>query len=215
LLNLSYHSILEYQETLLEQFNHKARFICSAGQFHELPTASGKEFAICGRSNVGKSSFINHQFNDHALARTSKRPGTTLCANFYQVDEDWHFVDLPGYGFARTARNEKERWSNLIRDYCQHRENCCGIVWLVDIRHVDTSADTHAYAWFQSLSHKVFPVLTKADKLSNNEKRNQCMLFKKTYTGVADPMLYSVNDPAVRLEFWEKFEVWKNHTIGV
>ncbi|MCU0609992.1 MAG: ribosome biogenesis GTP-binding protein YihA/YsxC [Chitinispirillaceae bacterium] len=188
---------------------YKVRFLLSAGKHAELPAPQGAEFALLGRSNVGKSSFINHVFADRSLARTAKAPGTTGCANFYRVDDGLCWVDLPGYGYARTRRDEKERWSLLIREYCERRENLCGIIWIIDIRHIGLDMDCEAAVWFHKLGRPVLPVLSKADKLSRNEQRKQIATFKKCFGEFGDPVVHSINDSAGRERFLDRFRHWQ------
>jgi GTP-binding protein len=196
----------------MKQLFGTARFIASAGKFSDLTPPSGDEYALVGRSNVGKSSFINHVCADHALARTSKRPGTTVCANLYRLDESTYWVDLPGYGYAQSRHNEKERWSQLSSDYCEQRENLKGIIWLVDIRHIGTAGDTDAYAWLRTLKKPILPLLTKADKLPRSAQRKQVDEFKRTFPGLVEPVLYSTLEHAARERFWGRFEEWRGTT---
>jgi GTP-binding protein len=193
----------------MKQIFGTARFIASAGKFTELPPPQGDEFALVGRSNVGKSSFINHVCADHALARTSQRPGTTVCANLYWINESTYWVDLPGYGYAESRHGEKERWSHLSSDYCERRENLRGIIWLIDIRHIGTPIDTEAYAWLRSLRKPVLPLLTKADKLARNAQQKQCAELKRTFAAVGEPVLFNTLEHAARERFWERFEGWR------
>jgi GTP-binding protein len=184
------------------------RFILSAGTLREIPPSPGKEYALLGRSNVGKSSFINHVCANKSLARTSKHPGTTVCANLYAIAENLFWVDLPGYGFARTTRDEKARWSHLIRDYCEERRNCAGIIWLVDSRHIGVAMDREAYVWLASLKKTVLPVLTKSDKLTHRELIEQRKSFEKEFGEIGEPVLFSVHEQACRDRFWQRFEQW-------
>jgi GTP-binding protein len=194
----------------MKQMFGTAEFICSAGQVRELPASAGDEFAVIGRSNVGKSSFINHVCADHGLARTSKRPGTTVCANLFKLGETLYWVDLPGYGFARTSGHERDRWAALIRDYCGQRRNLAGIIWLVDIRHIGVAIDRTAYAWLRELKKPVLPLLAKADKLSGNEQKRQVREFMKAFGGFAEPVPYSIHEHVSRERFWTRFEAWRN-----
>jgi GTP-binding protein len=188
--------------------NNKIRFILSAGTLGELPPSPGKEYALLGRSNVGKSSFINHVCANKSLARTSKHPGTTVCANLYGIAENLFWVDLPGYGFARTTQDEKARWSHLIRGYCEERRNCAGIIWLVDSRHIGVAMDREAFAWLASLKKPVLPILTKSDKLTHREQLAQQKLFAKEFGAAGEPVLFSVHEQACRGRFWQRFEQW-------
>ena len=193
----------------MQQMYGTAKFILSAGKFEELPVSVADEFAIIGRSNVGKSSFINHVCADHGLARTSKRPGTTICANLFKINEAMYWVDLPGYGYARTTAAEQERWASIARDYCERRCNLRGIVWLVDIRHVGIAKDRKAYAWLRSLGKPVLPALAKTDKLPRSGQRKMAGLFMKEFEGFGEPVLYSVYEHAARERFWNRFETWR------
>lgn len=189
-----------------------AHFITSAAHFKELPAPTVQEYAILGRSNVGKSSFINHVLENKNLARTSKKPGKTSLANFFYIDESMIWVDLPGYGYAKVCRDEKKRWSKLINDYCTKRTSLAGILWLIDIRHIGTSADLEAAQWLISLSIPVFVVLTKGDKLTRNQCQKQ-MERAKIFTNCAgNPVIYSVNVHDARKRFWEQFNSWKENT---
>jgi len=194
----------------MKQMFGTAEFICSAGHVKEMPPPAGDEFAVMGRSNVGKSSFINHVCADHGLARTSKRPGTTVCANLFKLDGSLYWVDLPGYGFARTSGRERDRWSALIRDYCVQRSNLAGIIWLVDIRHIGVAIDGEAYAWLQRLKKPVLPVLAKADKLSVSERQRRAREFMGVFGGFVEPVPYSIHEHVSRERFWMRFEAWRN-----
>jgi GTP-binding protein len=187
-----------------------ARFVLSAGRFHELPPETGDEFALLGRSNVGKSSFINHACAQGHLAKTSKRPGTTICANLYQLDEALFLVDLPGYGFASAGSNERDRWSKLMSDYCEKRSNLRGILWFVDIRHIGVAQDREAYEWLLSLKKPVLPVLAKADKLSRSGQKKQIGEFGKIFSRLGEPVLFSTLEHVSRERFWERFDAWRN-----
>jgi len=194
----------------MQQMYGTAQFILSAGEFRELPVSSADEFAVIGRSNVGKSSFINHVCADKGLARTSKRAGTTICANLFRINNATYWVDLPGYGYARTTAAEQERWSHIARDYCERRGNLRGIVWLIDIRHIGIAKDREAYAWLRKLGRPVLPVLAKADKLPRSGQRKTAGLFMKEFGGFGEPVLYSVHEHAARERFWDRFEAWRS-----
>ena len=191
-----------------------AKFLLSAGDFTQLPSPAGDEFALLGRSNVGKSSFINHACAVGGLARTSKRPGTTVCANYYFIDETTLWVDLPGYGFASAGGRERGRWSSLIRDYCNNRENLRGIIWLVDIRHIGVAMDREAWDWLRGLKAPVLPILAKGDKVSGSERRTQVKVFAREFPGFADPVVYSTLEHESRERFWERFAAWKLLVVG-
>ena len=200
---------IEEPESVEKHKRPEARFICSAANFRDLPPPSGEEYAILGRSNVGKSSFVNHVLENRTLARVSKTPGKTSLANYYRISEDLIWVDLPGYGYARTSGAEKTRWSQLIAAYCEKRSNLSGIIWLIDIRHVGTRADMEAYAWFGNLGKPIFPVLTKGDKLSAQQRTAQVKKARHLYSFVTDPVVYSTQEHKSRERFWLRFEEWR------
>jgi GTP-binding protein len=192
----------------------KARFVMSAGKFSELPRASNDEYCVLGRSNVGKSSFINHVFADRRLAKVSKTPGKTVCVNLFQLSDGTCWADLPGYGFAAKARTEKGRMSDLISDYCAHRENLKGVIWLLDLRHPGMESDKVAYGWFAQLRLPVFPVLTKSDKLSHGRAKEQTRVYRELFGLASPPVAYSIHESAARDRFWEVFGRWAELTAA-
>ena len=187
----------------------KIEFIKSAANFKDLPKLSGEEYAVLGRSNVGKSTFFNHVLASGAIARVSKRPGKTTLANFYKLGEGLFWVDLPGYGYAKACSSEKERWGKLIGDYCTKRDNLTGIIWLLDIRHPGVSADMEAFEWLGELKLPVMPVLTKGDKLSRTLRKKHCSQFREIFGFEEDPVIYSSLEHASRERFWTGFEAWR------
>jgi len=184
-------------------------FIKSAAEFKDLPKLSGEEYAVLGRSNVGKSTFFNHVLASGTLARVSKRPGKTTLANFYKLNEKLFWVDLPGYGYAKACTSEKERWGKLIYDYCTKRDNLTGIIWLLDVRHPGVNADMEAFDWLNELKLPVLPVLTKGDKLSRPMQKKHCSQFCKIFGFQSDPVIYSSLEHASRERFWTGFEAWR------
>lgn len=154
-----------------------ARFVRSYGSAAQLPAAAKPEVSFAGRSNVGKSSLINKIFNRKALAKTSSTPGKTVNINFYEAD-DVYFVDLPGYGFAKAGRDEKQRWADMIAGYFEQTRSYNLVLVLVDIRHDAQKLDVQMIEYLQELELPFVVVLTKGDKLSRN-KRNQAR-FKLT-----------------------------------
>jgi GTP-binding protein len=188
----------------------KTQFLSSAAHFKDLPEPSLPEYAILGRSNVGKSSFINHVLEDKSLARTSKRPGKTSLANLYRIDQSMIWVDLPGYGYAKVSADEKARWSKLISDYCLRRDSLRGILWLIDIRHIGIAADIEAAQWLSKIDVPIFVVLTKADKLTRKQRLDQFERAKIFTNCPCDPTIYSVNEHESRKNFWGHFETWQN-----
>lgn len=144
----------------------KAEFVISAVSSRQYPEANQPEIVLAGRSNVGKSSLINKMLNRKNLARTSSQPGKTQTLNFYRINDSWFFVDLPGYGYARVAKDINNKWAGFINEYLETRQEIVGLIQLVDLRHPPTEDDRNMVQW--SLHHG-FPMLvaaTKADKIS-------------------------------------------------
>jgi len=192
----------------------KVEFIKSAAEFKDLPKLSGEEYAVLGRSNVGKSTFFNHVLTSGTLARVSKKPGKTTLANFYKLNEELFWVDLPGYGYAKACTSEKERWGKLICDYCTKRDNLTGIIWLLDIRHPGVNADMEAFHWLNELNLPVMPVLTKGDKLSRPMQKKHSSQFRKIFGFNSDPVIYSSLEHASRERFWTGFQIWRQGIRG-
>lgn len=145
------------------QFN-KAEFAAAYGSFSQIPACSRMEIAFAGRSNVGKSTLINKIFNRKNLARVSAVPGKTATINFYQL-EHVYFVDLPGYGYAKVAKSEKERWAGLIEGYLNSERDIRLIFLLIDMRHAPSADDLHMIDYLVEAELPFVVILTKADKL--------------------------------------------------
>lgn len=135
----------------------------------QYPLANLPEFAFAGRSNVGKSSFINAMLNRKNLARTSSTPGKTRTINFYKVNDDLRLVDLPGYGYAKVAKSEKEKWSGIINRYLETRENLLETILLVDIRHEPTDLDKQMYDYILHSGFSGIVIATKKDKIKKSQ----------------------------------------------
>lgn len=147
----------------------KSDFVISAVRKEQYPTNGFPEIAFVGRSNVGKSSLINTLISRKNLARTSGRPGKTQTLNFYLINERFHFVDLPGYGFAKVSRDIKEKWSKFIEEYLTSRPNLMGVIQLVDLRHPPSEEDVMMFDWLRHLGIPFLLVATKADKISRGQ----------------------------------------------
>lgn len=132
----------------------------------QYPEEGSPEIALAGRSNVGKSSLINCLINRKNLARTSGQPGKTQTLNFYNINDEFRFVDLPGYGYARVSKKERDRWAKMIETYINCRKSLCEIILLLDIRHSPSQNDILMYEWIKSLGFNGIVVATKCDKIS-------------------------------------------------
>jgi len=144
----------------------KAQLVVSAVSAKQYPDTFQPEIALVGRSNVGKSSMINKFVNRKGLARTSSQPGKTQTLNFYHINDQWYFVDLPGYGYAKVSKEEKSRWAKFIEEYLAKREQLAGIIHLVDLRHPPSDDDVAMAQWISHFNIPSLVVATKADKIS-------------------------------------------------
>ena len=145
-----------------------------------LPAHSLPEYAFAGRSNVGKSSLINTLLQRKHLARTSSEPGKTQTINFYLVNEALFLVDLPGYGYARTSRETREKWGRMIERYLRTSEVLRTVFLLVDMRHAPTADDVSMIEWIRAAGLLPVVIMTKADKLSRNEQAKMKQVIRKT-----------------------------------
>lgn len=145
----------------------------------QYPKENLPEFAFAGRSNVGKSSFINAMLNRKNLARTSSTPGKTRTINFYKVNDDLRLVDLPGYGYAKIAKSEKEKWAGIINRYLENRENLLETILLVDIRHEPTALDKQMYDYILDSGFSGIVIATKKDKIKRSQVDKQISLIAK------------------------------------
>ena len=147
---------------------NKADFIASYGISSQLPESDRPELSFSGRSNVGKSSLINKLCNRKNLARVSSTPGKTATINFYEVD-NCYFVDLPGYGYAKVSKSERDRWGKLMETYFAHPELMTMGVMIVDSRHKPTADDCTMAQWFKDTGRPMVVVANKLDKLKKSE----------------------------------------------
>ena len=168
----------------------RSKYVASAVRADQYPPIRMIEDAFIGRSNVGKSSLINSLCRRNGLARVSATPGKTQTINFYELEAKrtdeglderakFYLVDLPGYGFAKTNRNNKEQWSGFISKYLSGSENLGLVCQLIDIRHKPLDSDLECYQWLKECGLRVQVVLTKSDKLSKNAAMSQKALFKR------------------------------------
>ncbi|MDD2295935.1 MAG: ribosome biogenesis GTP-binding protein YihA/YsxC, partial [Eubacteriales bacterium] len=147
----------------------KAELEAVAVRKNQYPPQDRKEIAFAGRSNVGKSSLINLLLNRKKLARVSGNPGKTRTLNFYNINDEFRIVDLPGYGYAKVSRSISEDWGPMMEDYLTGRENLVRVIQLVDIRHKPSLQDCQMYEWLRHFGLSGTVIATKADKVSRNE----------------------------------------------
>ena len=156
-----------------------ARFIKSANALNQFPEDSGREVAVAGRSNAGKSSAINVIVNRRQFARTSKTPGRTQLVNFFALGQDKRLVDLPGYGFARVSEAMQKHWGELLSGYFEVRESLSGLLLIVDIRRKLTDFDRQMIDFAEGVDLPIHILLTKADKLKRGQVATTVLQVKK------------------------------------
>ena len=159
---------------------HNVDLTISAVRPDQYPKTNYPEVALVGRSNVGKSSLTNVLINRRNFAHTSSQPGKTQTLNFYAVEDQLYFVDVPGYGYAKVSKKERERFGQMIEQYLTQRDQLRGAILLVDGRHAPTADDVSMYQWLQYYHIPTLVVATKIDKVKGNTWNRQESLIKKT-----------------------------------
>ena len=184
---------------------HNADILLSATNKSHYPQDDIPEVALAGRSNVGKSSFINTMLNRKNLARTSGKPGKTQLLNFFNIDDKLRFVDVPGYGYARVSKKEREKWGKMIEEYLTSRENLRAVISLVDLRHEPSADDVQMYEFLKYYEIPVILVATKADKIPRGKwSKHESMIKKKLDFDKTDTFIIfsSINKTGVE-EAWD------------
>ncbi|WP_420316244.1 ribosome biogenesis GTP-binding protein YihA/YsxC [Ekhidna sp.] len=156
-----------------------AEFIKSSPKVADCPEPKIPEYAFIGRSNVGKSSLINHLTNRKKLAKTSSTPGKTQLINHFLINDQWYLVDLPGYGWAQTSKTNKAEWKKMIHTYLEERQNLACVFLLVDLRHDPQKIDLDFMEWLGTEGIPFSIVFTKADKLGKTQVQSNVASYKK------------------------------------
>jgi GTP-binding protein len=156
-----------------------AKFITSSNHVSTFPPAELPEAAFVGRSNVGKSSLLNTLLGRKQLAKTSSTPGKTRLINFFQVDDSYYFVDLPGYGYANVSDRLKRGWASMIEGYLSQRETLRVVAVLLDSRHLPSLADHRMKEWLQYYQRPTVYVATKIDKISRNQRSRSVAMIRQ------------------------------------
>jgi len=187
---------------------NSAEFVKSAVWPPQYPPATMPEIAFVGRSNVGKSSLINALVERKNLAKTSNTPGRTQLINFFSINEKMFFVDLPGYGFAKVARSVKKDWGDMLEAYLKERQNLALIVFILDIRRTPNEDDLSLRDWLENYRIPYLFVLTKTDKLSNNQALNQKRLIEKELGDSIRnrTILFSAKTRRGKEELWQRLD---------
>lgn len=191
---------------------HNVELVMSAVAPSQYPTTGFPEIGLAGRSNVGKSSLINVLINRNSYARTSSQPGKTQTLNFYKVEDQLYFVDVPGYGYAKVSKKEREKWGQMIETYLTSRETLRGVVILVDARHAPTKDDVAMYEWMRYYEMPLLVVATKSDKIPRGKWNKQESLIKKTLNFQAedDFIAFSAKTKEGKDAVWQWIEA---HTV--
>ena len=174
-------------------------------KLEQYPTDNMPEIAFAGKSNVGKSSLINCMINRKALARTSQNPGKTRTINFYDVENKLYFVDLPGYGYAKAAKTDIEKWGKMIETYLMNREQLKNIILLIDIRHEPSENDKLMYEWLKHYNYSITIVATKSDKLKRSQLDKHIKMLRTSLNMKPDEVLipFSSEKKSGRDELWK------------
>jgi len=182
----------------------QAQYVGSYVKAEQLPADGLPEIALVGRSNVGKSSLINRITNRRNLAKSSSTPGKTRTINYYLINGEFYLVDLPGYGFAKVARSEKQRWGRMIESYLQRRPQLQGVIQLVDIRHAPSEQDVQMKDWLRQLQIPLLVVATKADKISRGARLQNLAVVMKQMGLEQIPLHFSAANGAGQEELLEE-----------
>lgn len=173
-----------------------------------LPKNTLPEIAFSGKSNVGKSSLINALMNRKSLARTSGQPGKTQTINFYNVNGELYFVDLPGYGYARVAESVKEKWGKMIENYLHSSEQLKAVFLLIDIRHEPGSHDKNMYDWILNQGYQPIIIATKLDKIKRSQIQKHLKMVREGLQAAKETVIipFSAETKQGREEIYECIE---------
>lgn len=188
----------------------QAEIVISAASKIQYPKDIIPEFALAGRSNVGKSSFINKMINRKALARTSSKPGKTRILNFYKINNIFHFVDVPGYGYAKVSKTERDKWGVMMEEYFSYREQLKAILLITDLRHEPSKDDCLMYDFLKEQGLPVIVIATKLDKIPKNKKASFSSRTRKTLNmdSLDSLVLFSSETGEGKEEAWKQLETY-------
>lgn len=189
---------------------HHAEIVISAVEPKQYPDSQLPEVALAGRSNVGKSSFINTLIQRKKLARTSSKPGKTQTLNFYLIENALHFVDVPGYGYAKVSKTERAKWGKMIETYITTRKQLKVMVCLIDLRHPPTTEDIQMYEFVKYYDIPVIVVATKADKIPRGKWNKHESVIKKAlnFDLNDDFVVFSSETKMGKDEAWQAIEAY-------
>jgi GTP-binding protein len=186
-----------------------AEFVKSAVRPAHYPPGDLPEVAFAGRSNVGKSSLINCLVQRKKLVRTSKTPGQTQTLNFFKINDEFYFVDLPGYGYAKVSERIRAQWGPMVQNYLTVRESLRGVVLILDVRHPPTPHDLNLLYWLQDKHINTVAVMTKADKIKRNDWNPRLREASLSLgMNVGDLVLFSSETQQGRPELIQRLSAW-------
>lgn len=187
---------------------HNVEMVISAVRPEQYPEDGLPEFALAGRSNVGKSSFINRLIGRKAMARISSKPGKTQTLNFYKIEEQLFFVDVPGYGYAKVSKTERAAWGKMIEKYFMAREILKAVILIVDLRHSPSGDDCMMYNFLKHYNIPVIVVATKADKIPKGKWDKHKKVVKETLQmDSTDPLIVFSSEKGLGFEAaWAEIE---------
>lgn len=163
-------------------FIYDSKFIKSAVNHKNFPNDGLREIAVVGRSNVGKSSLINSLLQRKKIARVSSTPGKTRTLNFFLINNSFYLVDLPGYGYAKVSKSERNSWKYIAESYFNNRTCIDKVILLIDSRHDPFESDIMMYNWINSLNYKLDIIATKSDKLKYSQIKKNEYIFRKQFS---------------------------------
>ncbi|GAB4284521.1 MAG: ribosome biogenesis GTP-binding protein YihA/YsxC [Marinilabiliales bacterium] len=167
---------------------HSAEFVKSSVKTGECPQGNKHEYAFIGRSNVGKSSLINMLLQRKKIAKTSSTPGKTKLINHFLINDSWYIADLPGYGYAKVSKTEREKWEKMIEHYIINRTNLMCLFLLIDARHEPLKSDIDFMLWLGNNNIPFAIVFTKIDKLSSNQLNKKINTYIKKLGQFWEPL---------------------------
>ncbi|MBS4222603.1 ribosome biogenesis GTP-binding protein YihA/YsxC [Lederbergia citrea] len=189
---------------------NNVELVISAVKPEQYPGEGLPEFALAGRSNVGKSSFINKMINRKSMARTSSKPGKTQTLNYYKIEDALYFVDVPGYGYARVSKGEREKWGQMIETYFTSREELCAVLLIVDLRHPPTKDDVMMYDFLKHYELPCIVIATKADKIPRGKWEAHKKVIKKNLDLVKgdEIIIFSSETAEGKDNVWNALRKW-------
>ena len=189
----------------------QAKFLISAEKLSQCPDFTLPEFPLLGRSNVGKSSFINALANNKKLAKTSNTPGKTRLINFFQFSNDFMIADLPGYGYAKVSKEAQNRWQKYLEEYLLKREQICSLIQFIDGRHDIQKNDFMMREWIEEYKLPIFTIVTKIDYVARSKAYNVIKNVEKQFGGTVLP--FSAADNRYNEEVFKHIKIVSSASI--